>query len=491
MGFFEVECSKDGRLSTVCAFLKELRWRATAVSVRTKIMGIVLALVLIPGVIVTIQVRQVLTQALREGLREESISIARDVAARSTDLLLINDLYSVAELLQKTQLNNPDVRYIFIVDPKGEIVAHTFGKGFPRNLLGANTVNPEDEHHTVMLNTDEGVIWDTAVPIFGGRAGYVRVGVSEQRMRLSLQDITTRLVLFTALLALIGIVAGTFLTWVLTRPLLDLTAVTEALKSGDFGQRVKPWADDEIGQLAEAFNAMADELARAEEERKRREEMRSILLQRIIDAQEEERRRIARELHDEMGQALASLAVGLRNIEAARSRDEILARTSEMRNLIISTLEAVHELALELRPSVLDDLGLEAALRRYVREYQQRHNVRVDFQSIGLGDARLDPAVETNVYRIVQEALTNAAKYAEATQISVLLEKRESQLSVIVEDNGVGFAIAQLRNSTPGKEKLGLYGMRERATQLGGSMVIESEPGQGTAVYVRIPIRRG
>jgi len=483
--------TESGHYTRGKSFLKKLRWRATSVSVRTKIMGIVLMLVLIPGIMVTIQVRKALTNTFREELREQSISIARDLAARSTDLILINDLYGVSELLRKTQTNNPDVRYAFILDTKGNVIAHTFGKGFPPELLPANSVKPNEHHHTVMLYTDEGPIWDTAVPIFEGKAGFARVGISESRMKASLRQITTRLMLFTGLIAVIGILAGTFLTWVLTRPLLDLAKVTEALRAGDFSQRVEPWADDEIGELAEAFNAMAADLAKAEAERNKREEMRTTYLQQIISAQEEERKRIARELHDETGQALASLAVGLRNIEAAPNRSEMLVRISEMRKLIASTLDAVHNLALELRPSVLDDLGLEAALQRYADEYQNRYGVNVDFQSIGLGESRLSPMVETAVYRIVQEALTNAAKHAHATQISVLVEKARGQLSVIVEDNGVGFDADYVIKDSPTKSRLGLYGMHERASQFGGSLLIESEPGKGTAVYVRIPLDGG
>ncbi len=479
------------RFSGISALLHALRWRATAVSVRVKIMGIVLMLVFVPGIMVTVQVREAMTRVLREELQQESVSIARDVAARSTDLILINDLYGVADLLQKTRLNNPDVRYAFIVNPQGQVLAHTFGQGFPPALLQANTVGADRHHHTVMLQTDEGVVWDTAVPIFGGRAGYARVGVSETRMRAVLQKTTERLIFFTLVLALVGVLAATFLTWVLTRPLLDLTAVTEALRAGDFTQRVKPWADDEIGELAEAFNAMAEALSQAEEERQQREAMRTMYLQRIIEAQEAERRRIARELHDETGQALASLAVGLRNIEAAASRDEMLVRIAEMRALIASTLEAVHNLAVELRPAVLDDLGLEAALHKYAAEYQARHGIQVDFQSLGLEGGRLDPMVETAVYRIVQEALTNAAKHAQPSQISILVEKKPTQLALIVEDDGRGFDVARLASFTPSRGKLGLYGMYERAHQLGGSLVVESEPGQGTAVYVRIPLNGG
>jgi len=142
---------------------------AGAVSVRTKILGIVLGLVLMLGVGVTLQVRTTLRAALSHELQNRGVSITRDVAARSVDLLLTRDLYGVYQLLQDTLANNDDVRYAFIVSPQGEILAHTFGDGFPRELVEVNTVDPAERYHLQKITTEEGVIWDFAVPIFGSR----------------------------------------------------------------------------------------------------------------------------------------------------------------------------------------------------------------------------------------------------------------------------------------------------------------------------------
>ncbi|MGQ9492122.1 MAG: ATP-binding protein, partial [Anaerolineae bacterium] len=371
-------------------------------------------------------------------------------------------------------------------DREGRVVAHTFGAGFPPGLSEANRVAADAHHHTIALQTEEGVVWDTAVPIFGGKAGVARVGLSEQRMRQTIAAITTRLLLTTAGVSLVGILAAIFLTWLLTRPVRQLVEATEAVRRGDYSPRVRRWADDELGELADAFNVMTADLARAETERQEREQMRAFHLRQIITAQEEERKRIARELHDETGQALASLMVGLRNVEEAPSADEMHARLADLRKVASATLEDVRRLALELRPSVLDDLGLAAALRRYAADYVARFRIPVDVQIVGLDDRRLAPEVETALYRIVQEALTNVAKYANATHVSVLLERRDGQLTVIVEDNGCGFDAEQVLRSGAVENRLGLYGMRERAELIGGALTIESQMGCGTTVYVRM-----
>lgn len=233
---------------------------------------------------------------------------------------------------------------------------------------------------------------------------------------------------------------------------------------------------------------MAIENASLYEELRQKEMLLRQLLDRMISTQEEERRRIARELHDETSQALTSLMVQLKVLEEADSLRVAHMHLSDMRAAVAKTLEEVHSLALELRPSTLDDLGLLAALQNYLRHYEHRFGLAVDFQVLGIGSQRLLPQVETTLYRIVQEALTNVVRHAQARTVSVLLERRGSSVVAIVEDDGRGFDVASIWGSHPQEQNLGLYGMQERASLLGGTMTIESTPGVGTAVYVEIPL---
>lgn len=457
------------------------------VSIRTKILGIVLAMAVFPGLVVTLGVRSMLTHTLREQLKQQSMAMARDVAARSTDLVLINDLYTLNRLLRDTQAHNPDVRYVFIVDNRGLVLAHTFDGGFPLDLLSAHPLPAGSAQDLQPLLSEEGLIWDAAVPIFEGQAGVARVGVSERRMWQVIAMVTGQIVLTMLLVSLAGVGLASGLTWLLTRPVLELVAATEQVGRGDYSPRVSRWADDEIGALADAFNRMVDQLARAEAERAGRERMRQFYLKRVIHAQEEERKRIARELHDETGQALASLMVGLRNVEEAPTPEEMRRRLQDLRHVLATTLDRVRRLAFDLRPSVLDDLGLVAALRRFAQQYQERFGIATEVQAVGLDVERLTPEVETTVYRIVQEALTNAAKYASCAHISVLVQARHGQLSVIIEDDGCGFDVENIFTRDVGRTKLGLYGMQERAELIGGRLDVESRPGFGTTIYLRVP----
>jgi PAS domain S-box-containing protein len=219
-------------------------------------------------------------------------------------------------------------------------------------------------------------------------------------------------------------------------------------------------------------------------ERKRQEEVRTQLIEQVMTAQDEERRRIARELHDETGQSLTALLVGLRTIEESRTIAEAVELAQRLREMAAQTLQDVGRLARGLHPSVLDDLGLTVAVIRYVQEFARRHGIVEDTRIEGLDSESPVPLVQNTVYRVLQEALTNVAKHAGARRVSVRLVRLETAVELRVRDDGVGFE--------PGANGrgLGLQSMRERAALLGGTVQLESERGKGTMVTARFPLYR-
>lgn len=467
-------------------WLRQLWSIIGAVSIRTKILGMVLGLVALLGITATLQVRVMFTRTLDLRLQEQSISITRDLAARATDLILTNNIYALHQLLRDTQANNADVRYAFVVSERGEVLAHTFGDGFPAGLVGANAALPTQHHHTQVIVTDDGPIWDTAVPIFDARAGTARVGLSEASVRQMVDAVTGQLLLTTVLVSALGISAAALLTWVLTKPIVHLVAIAQAVEQHDFTRRAPRWADDEIGDLADAFNSMTGALARADAERTEREQLRAQYVNGVITAQEDERKRIARELHDSTSQSLTSLLIGLRALSDSSPRPDTQRQLEDLRAVASQTLDDVHSLALQLRPSVLDDLGLPAALERHIADCRRRYALQIDVAINGLANRRLPPDVETALYRIIQESLTNVVRHAQAQTASVLIECRDQHVRAIVEDDGVGFDPAAASRSD---RRFGLYSIRERAELLGGSLTIESEPGHGTSLFVEIPLQ--
>jgi PAS domain S-box-containing protein len=213
-----------------------------------------------------------------------------------------------------------------------------------------------------------------------------------------------------------------------------------------------------------------------------RERLRA-LSRRLVEIQETERRYIARELHDEAGQALTSLMVGLRLLERqAHRREAVIAGVEELMQMVDGVIDNLHRLSMHLRPAALDHLGLVAALRQYAEAISGQHGLTLEFEAVGLAE-RLPPDMEASVHRIVQEALTNVVRHAQATRVDVLLERRGDKLVVLVEDNGVGFDPATVYESG----RLGVFGMRERTEMLGGTLTVESSPGAGTTLLLEIP----
>ena len=207
------------------------------------------------------------------------------------------------------------------------------------------------------------------------------------------------------------------------------------------------------------------------------------LSRRLVEVQESERRHIARELHDEAGQALASLRFGLRLLE--REIDEggsVTGRVTELMQRTDAVIDGLHRLAADLRPASLDHLGLPAALRQYSRSAGSKFGLAVRFKARGFTGERLPMAVETALYRVVQEAMTNVVRHARATRVDVLAELRGERVFVMVEDDGVGFEPDRIQSG----DHFGLLGMRERAEALGGTLNVESAPGAGTTVVVEV-----
>ena len=225
-------------------------------------------------------------------------------------------------------------------------------------------------------------------------------------------------------------------------------------------------------------------------ERNRLEERRNKLIEQVMGAQEEERRRIARELHDETGQALTALLVGLRTIEGARTMTDAAELAQRLRGIVAQTLDDVGRLARGLHPGILDDLGLAAAVSRQVQDLADLHGVAVDVHIDGLDVEPLPALLQTTVYRVLQEALTNVARHARARSVSVQIVCDQGAVELRVQDDGTGFDPSVRSEAAAGdRRRLGLQSMRERAALFGGSVNVESPPGAGTTITARFPLR--
>ena len=233
---------------------------------------------------------------------------------------------------------------------------------------------------------------------------------------------------------------------------------------------------DEDVRLAEAFASRAA-VAVDLSERVARDALRQ-----VVNAQELERRRLARELHDETGQALTSILLKLKSIDDEDDPARLAGATAELRELVVATLQDVRALAVELRPKALDDFGLVSALERLVETFREQTGIEVDLEP-RLGADRLPQEIETTLYRITQEALTNVVKHARASRVSIVLTRRDGAVSAVIEDDGRG-----IESGDQTRDGLGLVGMKERVALVGGRLVVESTAGGGTTLSIEVPI---
>ena len=253
---------------------------------------------------------------------------------------------------------------------------------------------------------------------------------------------------------------------------------------------------DEIGQLSEAFNKMSqrieDEVAEnhdLSDHLYRQSKQRGELLKYLISAQEDERKRVARELHDDLGQSLGALALQNEAIEHLIDSDPegAINQLNLTRDLITDTTDRMYELILGLRPSTLDDLGLVAALKSHAEKYLNGSGIHFEINTDGLV-GRLEPELETTLYRIYQEALNNVRRHSGATEVSISISMHDGILESVIQDNGDGFNLDDLDSNQAPPHGWGLLGIRERVNQWGGQAEITSQPGNGTMIRLRIPI---
>ena len=490
-----------------------LRWLVFSVPIFVKILGIGFLVTALFGGVAFYQIRVGMYNTHYKVHGEIALSIATSLASRIEHAVASHDLHGLDTEVAHTIETFPDIRYIVIQNAENRILSHgfTFPTEAPPDLLTrsgdlcaschaplAPTVIPgnllEVPAHIVLPEgrvrayaRHGGLILEVTVPV-GHEADRLRLGVGDTVIAREIASITRSFLWSFALCLVVGLSLALALAYILVRPIHNLVEETNRIREGDFQARADVLCGDEIGHLSVSFNAMADALERYQREVREKEAARVSLIGKIVQAQEDERKSVARELHDQLGQSLSNTLLTIES-SCHDSRD-LEARCGQIKQQIRSLIDEVRRLAWNVRPSILDDYGLDRALARYVEETAQRCDFSMDYQCVASDkNARMPLEVEVTLYRITQESVTNIIRHAEATQVSIILLCQAHEVSLVVEDNGRGFDLASVEHGPV--PSLGLIGMKERAALVGGEVILDSQPGKGTTLRVRIPLTEG
>ena len=409
----------------------------------------------------------------------------RAVIAAALDLGRLNQLAAQARL--------PAGATLTAVDRNGTIVAR-----YPDPWQWIGTVLPPNIR--AMLAQDEGTAEVAGVDgtrrlyaftQVGGASEvgmYVGIGIPTQvafaaaNRRLERNLVTLGVV---TLLMLVAAWIGSNL--LVLRQVNALVSATQLLRAGDLSARAGlPSGSGELDHLASAFDAMAEALEQRAAAHRQAEETLQILSRQLLEAQENERRHLARELHDEIGQALTAVKI---NLQAAQHLPDTLgAHLADSVGIVDRTLHQVRNLSLDLRPAMLDDLGLVAALRWYVDRQAQRAGFTARFVADPLA-TRPPSDIETACFRVAQEALTNVMRHAQAQHVHVELRQDDAELHLLMRDDGKGFDVRAAQARAAQGASTGLLGMQERVWLVGGQIDINSAPARGTEIRARFPLR--
>lgn len=455
-----------------------------------RILGMALCIIILLSLAMGALVWKAFDDIALEQLDKRGEEIAGHLAMATGNYILTEDLYNIYELVAQTISSSEDVRYILVLDNKGRILVHTFKDGLPEHLRW--DITGFTQQQKTVFASNEGNIHDLMAPIESGAVGYVRVGMTEARIRSVLLQRWLSVLLAIAMVCLLAVFLSSKIFGVIIKPLRQLARVADAIRLGDWSIKAEISGDQEIDKLATVFNDMTSSLIAANTEKEHllqelraKEQLRGTLITKLISAQEDERKRISRELHDETSQALTSLMLTMRALSASAQNEEQKQALLVGRDVAADILKKVRDLAVELRPPELDDLGLVAAITQYSNKFAAAHDLQLHLQIIGQ-EQQVDGQIAVALYRIVQEGFSNIVQHSGAESVTVQINFAPTNIAITIADDGKGISAADLIKARK-RRRLGLYGMRERVELLQGRMEIREAAAGGAELYIVIP----
>ncbi len=408
------------------------------------------ALILVIAVAISIYVPMKLEEEATALIGQKAETLAELTAFTIHPAIYFDDRAALEEALSGAR-HDRDVAYILVTGANGERLSEFHRK------------KTSDRLYEVTKSIREG----------NRELARLHIGLSLARLQYEVQEMRVAIGALSLLILGLGLLAVALISNFLTRPLRDVAAGAQQIAAGDLAHRVPEGRTDEIGQLASSFNDMAARVAERDASLRQ-------LSKRMLSIQEQERVRIAREVHDELGQALTAMKIDIQQL--AKSEAALAEPLGAISKAVDNTVDLVRRIATDLRPAILDDLGVTAALEQQLRRLRESTGMQTTL--VVAEEPELDMLTGVTLYRIAKEALANVVRHAEATEVEISLAIEDDAAVLEIRDNGKGMSGEQITSA----RSLGLLGMRERAELLGGSVSIESHQGEGTRVHATLPI---
>ncbi len=451
-------------------------------SIRSKLIFWICALFIFIGALIYVPLSNILPQKITSQILKRDVEIAKYISSEAKELLLLNDTVALSLLLHDNVGKLEDAQYLFVQDPDGNIVSHTFVSGFPRGLLsfGSGTQGP---YRIKEFLTDGRRIYDIAIPVLKGEIGTLHLGVSLESGKKDIAEIT-RINYYVAIVILIGLGVGVaiflIIGFLFSSQIIKLKNFAARIGGGDLETKINIKSKDEIGALASAFNEMVLRLKEKIQEIKRLNTI-------------EERNRIALDLHDSCAQDLASIIKRVELCEKLFKTDsaEAFEELDALRENIKEVLNRTRQVIFDLRSPEDADFNLINNLTSYIRDYRKENDINVKLD-VSEPVNNIPPDKSKSVFYIIAEALTNTKKHSRAKNVELSLESNSNgELTVNIVDDGKGFDVDNTLLNAGSSGKWGLISMRQRTNSLGGTFAIDSMSQRGTRVSINIPLADG
>jgi len=476
-------------------------------SLRTKItLGVTLPLIIILGLFAVIEN----SHQQEIVLNQLTVSASRSVKVIENSLrhaMLKSDFSEVQTVLDS--INDTDeFRVVFLLNTDGKIIFSPNKMGVGNQLdnteagcITCHRLEPSDRPGSVVVKAEDGQrVFRSMYPIRNSSECSECHDPSQDIIGLLLTDIPVApveqaiatdfresLYWWVGMILLTALIVNVSMNSLVIKRLESLAQALQVFGQGDHNIRLGDGGSDEIGQLGKSFNEMGQRIEIDELENQKLSDQRGELLQRLITAQEDERKRVARELHDDLGQALSALSLHVQSLERLinSNPEDAIDQLNQISDLIEDTTERMYELILALRPSVLDEFGLVAALRNHAEKFLDGSGITFNLDASGFS-GRLSADVETALYRVFQEGLSNVRRHAQAKNVKINLKLQDGIFTGEIMDDGKGFDLHSIESNGDDPRGLGMLSIKERIAQYCGQVEIKSQPGRGTTIRIRI-----